>query len=95
MAHHAQAVSRGLSPTGPLLLVDLPFGSYEASPAQAIASATRLIQEGKAEMVKMEGGEDILDSVRAVTGRLGAAVCGHVGLMPQRLVGGTLGKGLH
>lgn len=86
MVHHSLAVSRGLSPTGPLLLTDMPFGTYESSPQMAIASAVRLIQEGKAEMVKMEGGEDILESIAAVSGKLGASVCGHIGLMPQRWV---------
>ncbi|KAI9006813.1 ketopantoate hydroxymethyltransferase [Hyaloraphidium curvatum] len=84
MVHHTLAVSRGLSPAGPLLLADLPFGSYESSPDAAIRSTLRLVQEGNAEMVKMEGGEEICGSVEAVGGKLGAAVCGHVGLMPQR-----------
>jgi 3-methyl-2-oxobutanoate hydroxymethyltransferase len=60
----------------------MPFGSYEASPEHAIASATRIMKETGAAAVKMEGGEAMADTVAFLTAR-GIPVMGHVGLTPQ------------
>ena len=80
MLHHARAVKRGL--TRALLVVDLPFMSYQLGPAQALASAGRLLKECGAEAVKLEGGAEVAASVEAL--RLaGVAVLGHIGLTPQ------------
>ncbi|GAB2466955.1 3-methyl-2-oxobutanoate hydroxymethyltransferase [Xylanimonas ulmi] len=77
----AQAVRRGL--TSPLLVCDLPFGSYEASDAQAVATAVRLVKEAGADAVKLEGGGRMAASrIRAITDA-GIPVMGHVGLTPQ------------
>ncbi|KAG5325699.1 hypothetical protein C0989_011554, partial [Termitomyces sp. Mn162] len=83
MIHHARAVSRGT--THPLLVADMPFGTYYGSPASATANAVRLIQEGRADAVKLEGGSEILPVVRQLTS-VGIPVMAHVGLMPQRHV---------
>ena len=74
------AVRRGL--TTPLLVGDLPFGSYEASDAQAIATAHRFVKEAGCDAVKLEGGGASADRARAIV-RAGVPVMGHVGLTPQ------------
>jgi 3-methyl-2-oxobutanoate hydroxymethyltransferase len=76
----AAAVRRGLRT--PLLVGDLPFGSYEASDAQAIATAHRFVKEAGADAVKLEGGGAMADRARAIV-RAGVPVMGHVGLTPQ------------
>ena len=80
MIHHVKAVVRGAQ--GALVIGDLPFGSYNESPAQAIRSATRLVKEGGCAAVKLEGGIEVAPTVRAVV-EAGIPVVGHVGLMPQ------------
>ncbi|KAI8910051.1 ketopantoate hydroxymethyltransferase [Powellomyces hirtus] len=81
MLHHCRAVARG-SPH-PFLIGDLPFGTYESTPEQALRSATRMIQDGHMEAVKLEGGEELASTVRKIT-TVGIPVLGHVGLTPQR-----------
>ena len=80
MIHHAKAVVRGTDRA--LVIGDLPFGSYNEGPAQAVRSATRLIKEGGAAAVKLEGGIELAPTVRVVA-NAGIPVVGHVGLMPQ------------
>lgn len=75
-----KAVRRGLST--PLLVGDLPFGSYEASNELAIASAQRLVKEAGCDAVKLEGGGASVDRAAAIIGA-GIPVMGHVGLTPQ------------
>jgi 3-methyl-2-oxobutanoate hydroxymethyltransferase len=76
----AKAVRRGLKT--PLLIGDLPFGSYEGSNEQAIASATRYVKEAGADVVKLERGGLSVERARAIV-RAGIPVMGHVGLTPQ------------
>jgi len=76
----SKAVRRGL--TTPLLVGDLPFGSYEASNELAIASAQRLVKEAGCDAVKLEGGGASVDRAAAIIGA-GIPVMGHVGLTPQ------------
>jgi 3-methyl-2-oxobutanoate hydroxymethyltransferase len=76
----ARAVRRGLR--APLLIGDLPFGSYEASDEQAIASAHRFVKEAGVDAVKLEGGGAMAERARAIV-RAGVPVMGHVGLTPQ------------
>ena len=76
----AAAVHRGLKT--PLLVGDLPFGSYEASDAQAIGTAHRFIKEAGCDAVKLEGGGTMAERARAIV-RAGVPVMGHVGLTPQ------------
>jgi 3-methyl-2-oxobutanoate hydroxymethyltransferase len=80
MIHHARAAGRGLKKA--MLVVDLPFMSYQLGPAQALANAGRLVKEGGAEAVKLEGGSEVAASVRALRDA-GIAVMGHLGLTPQ------------
>jgi 3-methyl-2-oxobutanoate hydroxymethyltransferase len=65
-----------------LIVADLPFGSYQAGPQAALASAVRHLKEGGAQAVKLEGGQRVLPQVRALTGA-GIPVMGHLGLTPQ------------
>jgi 3-methyl-2-oxobutanoate hydroxymethyltransferase len=74
------AVRRGLRT--PFLVADLPFGSYEAGDALAIATAQRFVKEGGADAVKLEGGGVMVDRARAIVAS-GIPVMGHVGLTPQ------------
>lgn len=80
MLHHTRAARRGLKRA--LLVADLPFMSYQLGPRQALESAGRLVKEGGAEAVKLEGGEEAAASVAALR-RAGIAVMGHIGLTPQ------------
>lgn len=79
MAYHSACVDRGRSRA--LLVADLPFLAC-ATPERAIDSAARLLQEGGAQVVKLEGGAALLPTVRRLTEQ-GVAVCGHLGLLPQ------------
>lgn len=79
MEYHVRIVARGSQRA--LLLADLPFASYQASPEQAFANAARLMAAG-AQVVKLEGGRVMADTVRFLVER-GIPVCGHVGLTPQ------------
>ena len=80
MVLHGRAVARGLSRA--LMVVDMPFGSYEASPEQAFANASRLLKETGAAAVKVEGGKVLAPTIEFLTQR-GIPVMGHVGLTPQ------------
>jgi 3-methyl-2-oxobutanoate hydroxymethyltransferase len=80
MIHHTRAVRRGAKDT--FVITDLPFLTYQISPAQALENAGRLVQEGGCEAVKLEGGAEIAPQVRALV-EAGIPVCGHVGLTPQ------------
>ena len=87
-----RAVRRGLKT--PLLVGDLPFGSYEASDAQAIETAHRFVKEAGCDAVKLEGGGASADRARAIV-RAGVPVMGHVGLTPQTatMLGGYRAQG--
>ena len=80
MLHHVKAVSRG-APNA-LVVADLPFGSYQAGPEQAMATAMRMLKEGNANAVKLEGGGAAIESTRALVAA-GIPVMAHVGLTPQ------------
>jgi 3-methyl-2-oxobutanoate hydroxymethyltransferase len=79
MIYHTRNVARVRRRS--LILADMPFMSYR-SPSQALESAGRLMKEGGAQMVKLEGGVSQLKTVRRLTA-LGIPVCGHLGLLPQ------------
>jgi 3-methyl-2-oxobutanoate hydroxymethyltransferase len=87
-----RAVRRGLK--APLLVGDLPFGSYEASDALAIETAQRFVKEAGCDAVKLEGGGASADRARAII-RAGVPVMGHVGLTPQTatMLGGYRAQG--
>lgn len=80
MIHHTKAVARGT--TRALLIGDMPFLSYHVSTAEAVRNAGRFIQEGMAEAVKLEGGPDVIDKIRAIV-KAQIPVLGHLGLTPQ------------
>ena len=86
MVYHGRCVARGLSNAH--LTVDMPFMSYQVSPEQALQSAGRLVQEGKAQSVKLEGGERSAPAVEKIVAA-GIPVVGHIGLTPQSV--NTLG----
>ena len=92
MANHAAAVVRGSYHS--VVIVDMPFGSYEASPVQAFESAARLLKESGAAGVKLEGGAAMAETVAFLT-RRGIPVMGHVGLTPQavNVLGGYAARG--
>ena len=92
MANHAAAVVRGSYHS--VVIVDMPFGSYEASPVQAFESAARLLKESGAAGVKLEGGAAMAETVAFLT-RRGIPVMGHVGLTPQavNVLGGYGARG--
>jgi len=80
MLHHARAVMRARPRA--LVLVDLPFGSYQEGPAQALASAVRVMKESGADAVKLEGGARVVETVRTLVAA-GVPVMCHLGLTPQ------------
>jgi len=82
MVRHAAAVSRGTQ--RPLLVGDMPFGSYQASAEDALRNAARFLKEAGMDAVKVEGGAEVVDTVRTLTAN-GIAVMAHVGLTPQRV----------
>ncbi|MFO1144727.1 MAG: 3-methyl-2-oxobutanoate hydroxymethyltransferase [Amaricoccus sp.] len=82
MVLHGQAVRRGASRA--LVVVDLPFGTYEASPERAFRSAARVMAETRCAAVKLEGGETMAATIRFLTARA-IPVMAHVGLMPQQI----------
>src|SRR6202011_3779259 len=80
MLHHVRAVRRGVKQA--LLLADMPYGSYQVDPNDAIRNATRFVKEGGAEVVKVEGGEKRTDLIRRIIDAE-IPVAGHIGLTPQ------------
>lgn len=80
MIAHGQAVVR--ASRKPLVVVDMPFGSYQESPAQAFANAARILKETGCTAVKLEGGREMADTIYFLTQR-GIPVMGHIGLRPQ------------
>lgn len=81
MIAHGRAVVRGAQRA--LVVVDLPHGTYESDPSQAVQSAKRVMEETGAQAVKLEGGEDRAEQVAAIV-EAGIPVLGHVGLLPQK-----------
>lgn len=86
MIMHGQAVARGLNRA--MLVIDMPFGSYEEEPRQAMRSAARIMRETGAAAVKLEGGVHMAETIRFLSAR-GVPVMAHIGLTPQAI--NTLG----
>jgi 3-methyl-2-oxobutanoate hydroxymethyltransferase len=80
MLHHVKAVRRGVK--NALLVADMPYGSYQVDPKDAILNAARFVKEGGAEVVKLEGGERRADLIRRIIDAE-IPVAGHIGLTPQ------------
>lgn len=91
MEYHTAIVAKAV--TKPLVMADLPFGSFEESPAQAFAACARLLKAG-AQIVKVEGGATMVETV-AFLSRRAVPVCAHIGLTPQhvRQIGGFRRQG--
>ena len=94
MVHHTRAVVRGRKRC--LVVGDMPFMSYQVSVAEAKRNAGRLVQEGGAEAVKLEGGENVEEVIRAIAS-IDIPVMGHIGLTPQSIhrMGGYKVQGRH
>lgn len=82
MIYHASSVVRGISRA--LVVVDLPFGSYQGNSKEALISAIRIMKESGAHAVKLEGGREVKDSVERIVSA-GVPVMGHLGLTPQSI----------
>ncbi len=92
MLHHARAVARGAKTA--LLVGDMPFMSYQVSVEEAVRNAGRFLQQGGMDAVKLEGGRERAEAVRAIT-NAGIPVMGHIGLTPQSVnqLGGFRAQG--
>jgi 3-methyl-2-oxobutanoate hydroxymethyltransferase len=82
MIYHASSVIRGVNRC--LVVVDMPFGSYQSNSDIALASAIRIMKETGAHCIKLEGGEEVIDSVKRIVSA-GIPVMGHLGLTPQSI----------
>ncbi len=82
MIYHASSVVRGANRA--LVVVDLPFGSYQSDPKEALRSSIRIMKESGAHAIKIEGGKEIKESVKRIL-NAGIPVMGHLGLTPQSI----------
>ena len=82
MISHGKAVVRGGKRA--LVVVDMPFGTYQAEPYEGVRNAIRMMKETGADALKLEGGEEVIDTIRKIIGA-GVPVMGHLGLMPQSI----------
>lgn len=80
MLHHIRPVVLGAP--NPMIVGDMPFGSYNESKEQGIRNATRLLKEGRCDCIKLEGGREVAETVKAIVDA-GIPVMGHIGLTPQ------------
>lgn len=82
MIYHAQSVVRGVEKC--LVVVDLPFGSYQGNSKEALSSAIRIMKETGGHSIKLEGGEEVVESIKRIIST-GVPVMGHLGLTPQSI----------
>src|SRR6187549_1333299 len=82
MIYHAQSVVRGVKRS--LIVVDLPFGAYQGNSKEALSSTIRIMKETGAHSIKLEGGEEIVESIKRILSA-GVPVMGHLGLTPQSI----------
>lgn len=82
MIYHASSVVRGVDRA--LVVVDMPFGTYQGNSKEALASAVRIMKESGGHAVKLEGGQEIIDSIERIL-KAGIPVMGHLGLTPQSI----------
>lgn len=82
MIYHAQSVVRAINRC--LVVIDLPFGSYQGNSKEALNSAIRIMKEAGAHAIKLEGGEEVVESIRRIISA-GVPVMGHLGLTPQSI----------
>lgn len=82
MIYHAQSVTRAV--TRAMVVVDMPFGSYQGNSKEGLASAIRIMKESNADAIKLEGGEEIIETINRIL-TAGIPIMGHLGLMPQSI----------
>ncbi len=82
MIYHASSVVRGAQRA--MIVVDLPFGSYQGNTKEALSSSIKIMKESGAHAVKLEGGDDVVDSIKRIL-LAGIPVMGHLGLIPQSI----------
>lgn len=82
MIYHGKSVVRGVDRA--MVIVDMPFGSYQGNPVEALNSAIRIMKETEADAVKLEGGKEVIESVERIISA-GIPVMGHLGLTPQSI----------
>ncbi len=82
MIYHGKSVMNGVEKA--MVVIDMPFGSYHASPSKAVINAVKIMRETEADCLKLEGGEEIIESVKAILAA-GIPIMGHLGLMPQSI----------
>lgn len=82
MIYHAQSVVRAAQRA--MVVVDMPFGSYQGNSKEGLASAIRIMKESHADAIKMEGGEEIIETIERIL-TAGIPIMGHLGLMPQSI----------
>ena len=82
MIYHGKSVVRGVKRA--MVVVDMPFGSYQGNSLEGLASAIRIMKESHADALKLEGGEEIIESVQKILSA-GIPIMGHLGLMPQSI----------
>ncbi|MEE1235471.1 MAG: 3-methyl-2-oxobutanoate hydroxymethyltransferase, partial [Bacteroidaceae bacterium] len=82
MIYHARSVTRGAKRA--LVVCDMPFGTYQVNPVEGVKNAIRIMQETGADALKLEGGVEILDTIKAIL-NAGIPVMGHLGLTPQSI----------
>lgn len=82
MIYHASSVVRGVNRA--LIVVDLPFGTYQSDPKKALRSAIRIMKESGAHAIKLEGGKEVAESIKRIV-NAGIPVMGHLGLTPQSI----------
>src|SRR5579864_811636 len=82
MIYHAQSVVRAINRC--LVVIDLPFGSYQGNSKEALNSSIRIMKEAGAHAIKLEGGEEVVESVKRIISA-GVPVMGHLGLTPQSI----------
>ena len=82
MIYHAQSVTRAVK--NPLVVVDMPFGTYQGNAMEAVSNAIRIMKESQADAVKVEGGAQVIESISKILST-GIPVMGHLGLTPQSI----------
>lgn len=82
MIYHGKSVINGVKRA--MVVIDMPFGSYQGDPYKAVANAVKIMKETQADCLKLEGGREILESAKAIL-NAGIPVMGHLGLMPQSI----------
>lgn len=82
MIYHGKSVMNGVKRA--MVVIDMPFGSYQGNPYEAVSNAVKIMKETQADCLKLEGGKEVIESIKAIL-NAGIPVMGHLGLMPQSI----------